>query len=198
MNGIEKIAARLQADAAAEISAIKAECEADCAAIDADYAARAEAIYAKAMEKGTKDVELRAQRLSAAADMESRKAILAFKQEMVSEAFARAIDKLRALPDGEYVEYMASLAASASSNGMEELIFAEAERRRGEAVCKRANAILREKAIDARLTLSADSADIPGGFIMKHGDIEANCAADTLVMLWRDKLASQVAGLLFN
>lgn len=198
MNGIEKIAARIEADAKAEIDALNAETEAACAAITAEAQAKAEAAYAERMKKGSAECEVRVQRLGATADMEARKAILAFKQEMVSVAFEKAVEKLINLPKDEYIEFLASHAAAASDNGMEELVFSARDRREvGEAAAKRANAILKEKGVEAHLSVAAEEADIPGGFILRHGDIEVNCAADTLVMLYRDKLASQVAGILF-
>ena len=198
MNGIDKIVARIEADTKAEIDALNAETEAQCAAIMAEAEAKAAEAYEKRMAKGKSECEVRVQRLGATADMEARKSILAFKQEMVSEAFAKAVEAIVKLPKEEYIEFLASQAAAASSNGFEELIFSERDRAVGEAAAKRANAILKEKGIEARLTVSAESADIPGGLILKQGDIEVNCAVDTLVQLYRNRLASQVAGILFN
>ena len=67
-----------------------------------------------------------------------------------------------------------------------------------QAAAKRANAMLKEKGREAHLSVSSETADIPGGLILRHGDIEVNCAADTLVGLYRNRLAGQVAGILFN
>jgi len=198
MNGIEKIAARIEADAKAEIDVINAETDARCAEIMAEAEARAAEAYEKRMAKGRAECEARTQRLGATADMESRKSILAFKQEMVSEAFAQAIDAIVNLPKDEYIEFLALQAAAASSSGYEELVFSGRDRAVGEAAAKRANAILKEKGLEARLTVSAESAEIPGGLILRQGDIEVNCAADTLVGLYRNRLAAQVAGILFN
>ncbi len=198
MNGIEKIVARIEADTKAEIDAINAEADAQCAAIQAEFEAKAAEAYEKRMAKGKADCAIRAQRLGATADMEARKSILAFKQEMVSEAFAKAVEAIANLPEEEYIAFLAEQAAAASSNGYEELIFSERDRAAGEAAAKRANAILKEKGREAHLTVSAESALIPGGLILKQGDIEVNCAADTLVQLYRNRLASQVAGILFN
>ena len=198
MNGIDKIAARIQADAQAESDALNAETDAACAQLTAEYEAKARAVYDERMKKGSAECETRAQRLGAAADMEARKAILAFKQEMVSEAFEKAVQSIIGLPADKYIEFLASTAAAASDNGTEELVFNAADRKaHGEAVAKRANAILREKGAQAHLSVSADTADIPGGLLVRHGDIEVNCAADIMVRQYRDRLASQVAKMLF-
>ena len=198
MNGIEKIAARIEADAQAEIDALKAETDAACAAIAAEYEAKAQAAYTERMKRGSAECETRVQRLGATADMEARKAILAFKQEMVSEAFNKAVAAITGLPRDQYIEFLASTAAAASDNGYEELVLNENDRKAvGSDVEKRANAILKAKGVDAHLSISAETADIPGGLLVRHGDIEVNCAVDILVRQCRDRLASQVANILF-
>ena len=48
------------------------------------------------------------------------------------------------------------------------------------------------------LTLSEETRPIKGGFIMVDGDVEINCAFETLVRLQREKLEKDVANLLFD
>ena len=130
------------------------------------------------------------------AEMEAKKDLLAFKQELVSEAFAAAVERIANLPKEEYVRFLADLAAKASQFRCEELIFnARDAAAVGKDVVKAANALL---GADARLTVSEETRDIPGGFIAKQGSIETNCAVDTMVLLRRGDLAAQVAELLFE
>jgi len=198
MNGIEKITARLEADAQAEIDAINAEAAAQCDALLEEYKAKAQEIYDARMEQGNKACELRVQRQNATADMEARKAILSFKQEMVSEAFDATVKKLVQMPEEEYVAFLAAQAAKAADFGTEVLIFNEKDAAKvGAAVAKAANALLKDKGIHGGLTVSDETRDIPGGLIIKQGDIEVNCAVDTLVQLYRNQLASDVARILF-
>lgn len=198
MNGIERITARLEADAQAEIDALNGETAAQCEAIRAEYAAKAQAEYEKRVKEGTKSCELRAQRLESTAEMEAKKSILAFKQEMVSAAFTAAAEKMIHMPKEEYVAFLASQAAKAVATGEEVLIFNSRDAGAvGEAVAKKANALLKEKGLRGSLSVSAETRDIPGGVIVKQGDIEVNCSVDTLVQLYRDQLASQVAEILF-
>ncbi len=198
MNGIEKITARLMRDAQAEIDAVNAEADAQCAAIIGEYEAKAAEAYEKRMAKGKADCTSRSERMAATADMEQRKATLAFKQEMVGEVFAQAVEAIAALPKDEYVEFLAALAAEAAISGEEEMIFSERDKAAvGAEVVKRANAALKNKGARGTVCLSEETADIPGGFIMRSGNIEVNCSADTLVQLHRASLSSQVAEILF-
>ena len=48
------------------------------------------------------------------------------------------------------------------------------------------------------LTLSQETRDIRGGFILVDGDVEVNCAFETMLALEREKLERQAAERLFE
>ena len=88
--------------------------------------------------------------------------------------------------------------AKAAESGREELIFNEKDRREvGEAAVKAANELLRSRGLDGQLTLADETREMAGGLVLRQGNIEVNCAADTLVQLERNALSSQVAEILF-
>ena len=195
MNGIDKIIARLEADAKAEIDALNAETAAQCEAISAEFSAKAQAEYEARMEAGKTACAAQAERLAGAADMEARKSLLTYKQMLVSNAFKEAEKKLAGLPKPDYIAFLASLAVKGTVYGTEELLFnARDVAEVGREVAKAANAALGEK---GHLTVSEETREIPGGVIIKQGDIETNCAIDMLVQLQRSELASQGAEVLF-
>ena len=47
------------------------------------------------------------------------------------------------------------------------------------------------------LTLSGETRSIPGGFILRSGSVEVNCAFDTLVRLQKAETAGDVVKKLF-
>ena len=198
MNGIDKITAKLEAEALADVEAIKAEAAGKCDEIKKEFEKKAQDEYWKRVQAGTKDCENRVQRLASASDMEAKKAILAFKQEMVTAAFNRAVEKLCTMPKEQYVAFLAGVAAKAAESGREELIFNEKDRREvGEAAVKAANELLCSRGLDGQLTLADETREMAGGLVLRQGNIEVNCAADTLVQLERNALSSQVAEILF-
>ena len=198
MNGIEKISSRLVADAEAEIAALNADTKQRCDEIRAEYERRAQEEYQSRLSEGVKNAETRLQRLGSAAEMEAKKSILAFKQEMVAKAFDAASEKLANLPKEQYVQFLAAQAAAAAASGSEELIFNARDKAAvGAEVAKAANALLEDKGVRGALTVSADTREITGGVIVRKGNIEVNCAVETLVQLRRSELASQVAEILF-
>ena len=228
MEGIEKITARIAQDAQAEITDLNAETDEKVQAVRTNAAHQAQQEANEIVEKGRMAASERLERLQSAAKMERRKLELASKQEVLGEAFDLALEKLCALPEQEYVALLTRLALEASSSGRERLIFSPKDRNKvGKQVVMAANeALVKERApslpeevarskvgaiVDklvhnttaavtgaGMLTLSEETRDIRGGFIMVDGDVEINCAFETLVRLQREKLEKKVADVLFE
>ena len=195
MNGIEKITARIEADANAEVAQILKEAEEKAAKVRADYAARAETETAAAEAAGRDAAKRQAERLESAAHMEAKKQMLATKQACLDEAFVRAQKQLLALPDEQYAELLAKMAVKASRTGKEEILLNAADRARvGGQVAAKANALLGG---DAALTLSEDTREMEGGLTLRSGRVEVNCAFETELRVLREEMAAQVAGILF-
>ena len=145
MNGIEKISARILADAESEAAAIRAQAEEKAALIRADYDRRIESeqqrLTAEAQAEGANQLE----RDQGAARMAARRQLLETKQSLVDAAFRQAEQQLLSLPTAEYTKLCAQLAARASTSGSEELIFCAEDRARvGQAVAEQANALLQK------------------------------------------------------
>ena len=193
MNGIEKITGRIEADAQEQAKAIAAEAEARCAEIRADYDKQAQDQYWARVRDGVKAC------MGRLAEMEARKSVLALKQEMVDAAFAAALDKICTMPQADYVAYLAKLAAQAATTGTETLVFnAKDQAACGQAVVDAANALLAQQGKPGRLTMSQATRDLRAGFVLQQGDIEVNCAVETIAELCRSDLAAQVAEVLFG
>ena len=169
----------------------------------------------------------RLERLNSASQMERRKLELAARQEVLGEAFALALEKLCTLPEQEYIALLTRLALEASSSGKEQLILSQKDRAAvGKQVVMAVNdALVKERApslpeevtrskvgafVDklvhnttaavtgTGLTLSEETRDLKGGFIMVDGDVEINCAFETLVRLQREQMEKKVADALFQ
>ena len=199
MNGIEKITQRITADAQAEIDLIQAEAKAQCDKIAKDSDAAAQEEYWKIFKKGTKDAELRVERLGSVAALEAKKQMLAEKQDIVSLAFDRAVEQLLALPDDKYVAFLAKLASNASRTGSESIVLSADDRaKHGSEVCAAANKLLASAGKPASLTLSDKTGNFRGGLILSEGSIEMNCSFEVLVNMRRPELSGEVAKILFD
>ena len=195
MKGTEKIIAHIRADAEAQSDAILAQAEQRCAEIRGVYEQKAKDAYAEKIRAGVKANPDRLESMERLAKMESRKALLAVKQDMVSESFARAAGQLVNLPEEQYAALLARLAAGASVTGDEQIVLNARDRAAvGEKVVKAANESLK----GGRLTLSDETGDFKGGLILRRGNIEANCTAELLVELCRSDMAAELARVLFG
>ena len=192
MNGIERIRQRIADDAQQEADRRLTEARTQAEAITARFRAQAEAEAKDLEERNTKAAAAREERLESMAQMEARKVLLAAKQELVEKAYVLALDKLCALPEAEYVQALTALLEEASSTGTEEAVFSPKDRDgAGKAAVKAANAAGR------KLTLSKDTADIRGGFLLRDRNVEVNCAFETLVRLQKAETSGAVVKKLF-
>ncbi len=193
MNGIEKITQLIESDAQAEIDRILGDARDEAARIAAQYQGQADEEAAELAAKNEKAAAEREERLVSVAQMEARKVTLGAKQEMVEKVYIRALEKLRAMPDAQYMAVLADLLVQASSSGHEEVVLSKEDRERvGEAAVEKANA-----ASGKRLALSAETRPIEGGFVLKDQNVEVNCTFDTLVRLQKAETAGAVVKKLF-
>ena len=194
MNGIEKITARINADAQAEIDRTLAQAREEAARITERYKAQADAEAAALAARSEKAAAEREERLVSVAQMEARKVGLAAKQEMVEKVYERALEKLRTMPQEQYTAVLAALLIQASATGTEEAIFSPEDRdKAGKAAVAKAN----EQLPKGGLTVSQETRNISGGFILKDNNVEVNCTFDTLVRLQKAETAGAVAKKLF-
>lgn len=227
MNGIEKITARILEDADREAADIVEQAQQKAQEIRTQYDAQAKQESAVILSRGEKAAAERQERLESAAGLERRKMELAAKQQVLGEAFEQAMDELCQLSEQDYITLLAALAVKAARTGREQLMFSAKDRARvGKQVVMAANELLVKDAVpvlpDAlgeskvgaflgrvvhsaaakvagtgMLTLSEQTREIRGGFIMSDEDTQVNCAFETLVRMQREKLEKEVADILF-
>lgn len=227
MEGIEKITAKIVQDAQAEIARMNQETDEKVRSIAEAAQAQADKETADTLARGQRAAQERLERLKSAAKMEQRKLELAARQEMLAQAFDLALEKLCSLPEEEYVQLLTCLVLEASTTGKEQLVFSPQDRARvgkqvvvaaNEAMVKQVAPELPDAITDTKvgaflgkvvnsttamvtgtgmLTLSEETRPMKGGFVLVDGDVEVNCAFETLVRLQREKLEKEVDQVLF-
>jgi len=197
MKGTEKIIAHIKAEAQAQVDAILAQAEQQCAGIREDYDNKAKAAYADKIRAGVKLSQDKADSQKRLSQMEARKEILAVKQAMVSESFDKATGMIAQLPEEQYVSFLSSLAAKAAVTGEESIVLNARDKAVGTKVLDGANALLKAAGKNAALSLDEAEGSFEGGLILRRGSIEVNCTVELLVELCRGEMAAKLAGVLF-
>lgn len=198
MNGIEKIIARIEEDAAATEAAIRAEHEEKLNALREKTDARIRDIRAEAEKKAAaerSEIEARAAQSGVTA---ARDRLLGAKRELIDEAFARAIasfadmdaDTYRTIMGG----YLAELVAEKEFAGAScTLVVPE------KAPCTADDLIAFAGAKAKKAVAHVEtSAKIPAGFLLKTGEIESPCTPDKLIGSRKEELTAAVASVLFG
>ena len=147
MNGIDTIIQRLNTDAKAETDALLEKARQEAAAVAARYQAQADKEVADLAARNERLAAEREERLISAAQMEARKTVLAAKQAVMEETYAKALEKLRNLPEDRYVEVLTELLLQAAPHGMGEVLFSAQDRETvGQAAVDAANGKVRRQA----------------------------------------------------
>jgi len=199
MKGIEKITARIAADAEKEKAAAWEAAAKRIEEIRAEYEKKADDAYQEHMRTGLRDAEQYASRIERTAQLETKKAVLALRQEMVSEAFKLAEAKIAAMPEAQYIEYLTRKACETGFTGDAQLVMSEKDKAAvGAKVAEAVNSARREAGLEGEVTLADDTREMLGGFILRQGNVEVNCTVDIILELIRGEAAAQVAKVLFE
>jgi len=194
MNGLEKIVARMEADTQAACDALAASAAENAAAILRDCQAQADAAAQDSAQRAAAQAAEHLEHLNGSSQLACRQRVLAAKQQLIDEAFARTAQALTALPQAAYVDLLASLAAE-NGSGDEELLLSKTDRDAvGAAVVEAANA----KKSGAAFRLSEETRDTGGGLVLRRGRVELNCSFTEKLRQLRQEESSAVAQLLFD
>ena len=194
MNGLDKIIARMEADTRAECDALAANAAENAAAILRDYQAQADAAARDSAQRAEAQAAEHLEHLNGSSQLACRQRVLAAKQQLIDEAFARAAQALAALPQADYIDLLAALAAE-NGSGDEELLLSARDREAvGAAVVDAANA----RKLGASFHLSGETRDTGGGLVLRRGRVELNCSFTEKLRQLRQEESSAVAKLLFD
>ena len=193
MNGMEKITARMEADAARSLKELEEQTERQLAELRQACQVRIEQDRAAAAQRSDQAAQERYERLCSAAVMETRKLALSAQQEVLKEAYERALAQLCEMPSEQYLDLLVHLLKRAASTGTEEILLSQKDHDTlGRELTERAN-----RELGTHLTLSVKCADIRAGFLLVSRECDVNCSFETLLALSRERTERGAAELLF-
>lgn len=186
---IESITKRIEDEAKAVADVLITDAKSQKDSIVTDARIKAAQIETEAKERADKDSKILVERRESVAGLESRKMQLAAKQEVIAESFDKALDKLLALDESKYMDFMSKQLAAFEGQSGEILLNAADKNKYGAKLAK-----LIEK---TAIKVSDDEAKIKGGFILKQGDISINCSMEKLLEDSKEEMMSTIAQKLF-
>jgi V/A-type H+/Na+-transporting ATPase subunit E len=198
MTGLEKILKAIEDEAKAGADAVIADAKREAEEILAAAKSEAEKKCVQITEKSEADIKAVINRAESAAALQEKKTILEAKQQIISNIITSARNKLAKLPDSEYTDIILQMVKKYAHNKAGSILFSANDKNR---LPKDFDARLKQVLADktsASLTVSDETANLDGGFLLVYGDIEENCSFDALFSAAKENLQDKVNSLLFE
>ena len=145
-------------------------------------------------EKAGRAAEEEKRKIMSMAALENRKRVLTEKQRVIDRAFQEAVVRLVEGDTDAYRSFLKKQFLGASPDGDEEISFSRMDLERlGKGFVDELN----ESLESGTIALCDEPAGIVGGFILRKGRTEMNCAVEALLGSMRDSIEGEVAGILF-
>ena len=192
MKGIENISRSIVDEAKAKAEKILEEARQQAARIG-EKAAQQTQMQEESLKK---EAQTRAEELLRRSErtalLENKKGLLAARRQQIEKAYDLALRRLLSLEEGDYCALLVKLCQETGEKQGEILLNARDKARLGETLVEQIN-----QKIGAAFTLGQEEKNIAGGFVLRQGPVEINCALETAVHLLEEETASQVAAILF-
>jgi V/A-type H+-transporting ATPase subunit E len=199
MGKAEKLKQKILSDAEAEARKILEEGQAEAGGITGEARAEADKAASQYQARAEADAAEHIRRQVSLRELEARKAVLAEKGRLMEEVFDKVIESLREKDRTGGYRLTRDLLLKAIETGTEEIIVAPDDRKAiDKAFIDSLNAEISKAGKKGEITLSEETRDIRGGFILRRGRAESNSSFDTLLTMLRDDVESRVAGILFG
>ncbi|MBQ7653337.1 MAG: V-type ATP synthase subunit E [Clostridia bacterium] len=131
-------------------------------------------------------------RSASVAELEVKKLALAARQEILGETFDKALEKLCALPNDEYLSIISAMIKAVAADGDVVVISSRDEKRITPAFIVK---IAKEKGIS--LKLSSSFGDFKGGVILESSGCDKNMSFEVELASLRETLEPKVSSKLF-
>lgn len=199
MTGIDKIKSKIIEDAAATAAQAEEQARAEAGNIIKQASDVAEKKKAELLEKARSDGAELHRRLVAQAGLEGGKEVLRTKQSLIDEAFGKALEKLCSIPDHEYQKLLEKMIVDAVGKEGGEILLSEKDLKRIDSnFLENINRQLAGSGKGGQLTLSRQTANTAGGFVLKSGDMEINSTFEIVFEMLRTELEGDVVRILFK
>lgn len=198
MTGLEKIIKAIEAEAHSSANRILTEAKEEADKILSLAKEEAKQAVANIAEKPVSEVKAIINRAESGARLIKRQMILDAKQQMINDIILIAKEKLTSLPDTDYFDTILQILKKHAHKMPGVIKFSQADLERLPKQFEKSINTAIKGIENASLTISQDSAQLDGGFILVYGDIEENCSFDALLDEAKEELQDKVNAFLFQ
>ena len=191
MTSSEKILAGIAEDAQNRAAEIISDAEKKAEEAVKERIAAAEKEAEKITAAAEKAAELTKKTGESAAALLKRDAALSVKRELIESALKATAESINAYGDSEYFDLLLKLIEQNRLDKSGEVILSDRDMARDISAFKKALGRY-------SLTLSGETAETGGGFILKYGDIIINCGLEAVICEKRDTLTDTLNRELFG
>ena len=196
MTGLEKILYQIEEEAKSSADKIIEEANKEAAAVLAKADATCQEMQAAAEAKAAASAEDILKKSRSAAAMQRKKDLLTAKQQVIGEVIGKAQQSLYAMDDAAYFALIEKMLDKFVLAETGEIRFNEKDQMRLPAGFDKKVAAIAQKKGGA-LTVSAETCEIDGGFLLVYGGIEENCSFAAMFAAEKESLQDKVHTLLF-
>lgn len=195
MTGLEKIIKQIEDDAAASAAAVLEDAENQAFQIRQDAKVQGAVQGEETINRAKDEAKAMQERTASAAALQKRKSILAAKQQIIGETMERALQAAVELPPEEYFSNILKMVKKYALPQDGEILFNQKDLQRlpGDFAAR----LEKTAPTGAKLTLSKETRNIDGGFVLTYGGIEQNCSFSALFDAAKEGLQDEIHALLF-
>ena len=191
---IDNITAKIVGDATEYADGLISEAVRKAEAITAQASEEALAIKRQMAEKGAIDAVTTKHRRNSIADLEARKIRLAAKQKTVSNAIEAALNHLANMDPDDYIAFLVKKIAATDVKEGQLLLNTKDKAAIGERLVAAAN----EHIEGGRISLSDQTINAKGGFVLKYGAVEINSTLETMLCSIKESVTPKVVSILYQ
>lgn len=188
---------RIEGDAVREGQSLLDAAQAEAEQLLTAARDEAEGAAKRAVADAEREAARDAATLVAAARLAARDEALAGRRALIERAMAALADRLVALPDAEYVEYLADAIAK-SARGDERVLVAEADRDRLGDLAAAVEVRARELGRELALAYPDEPAPVAAGVLLEGERESVDLSIVGLIETRRESLVMEVADALFT
>jgi len=192
---VEDILRKIAADAQEAGQEALAEAKREADAVLARSREKAEAERERLRARARQRADEERNRIVTLAKLSARRELLQVKQGLIDKVFEETRAAIAGMALDDYRRLIRAFLSRTVETGDEEVIVAEGEGRIDQRFL---DEVSREIGKPGGLRLSGERRPIGGGFILRSGRTETNCALDTILRDARERHETEVAGILFG